>query len=94
MLVGIGFLQMRLKVGVGDPRVLRVRDAYLEVFDHLAPRPLLIEALELACRVGKVARALTWNRAVSSVGDESKEFEEAPFESLASLLEDNYLGRV
>jgi hypothetical protein len=94
MLVGMGFLQMRLKADVGDPRILRVRDAYLEVFGPFAPRDQLIDALELACRVGKVARALTWQRAVRTAGDGSEEFAEAPFESLASLLEDNYLGRV
>jgi Phosphotransferase enzyme family len=94
MLVGIGFLQMQLRVGVDDARILRARDAYLEVFDHLAPRADLIDALELACRVGKVARALTWNRAVRALGDEtSREYARAPLDSLLSLLDDDYLGR-
>jgi len=93
MLVGIGFLQMQLNVAVDDARIQRARDAYLEVFGHLAPKHDLIDALELACRVGKVARALTWNRAVIGGGEGTEEFEDAPFESLTSLLDESYLGR-
>jgi aminoglycoside phosphotransferase (APT) family kinase protein len=95
MLIGLGFVKERLKAGVNDPRILRVRDAYLEVFDHVAPRADLVEALELACRVGKVARTLTWARAVMvSGGNADAEFQRAPLESLGSLLDDSYLGRV
>ena len=35
-----------------------------------APRVELVEALELACRVGKIARALTWNRVLTTPGGE------------------------
>ena len=34
-------------------------------FADLAPHAELVETLELACRVGKIARALTWHRALS-----------------------------
>jgi hypothetical protein len=95
MLIGLGFLKERLKARLDDPRILRVRDAYLEVFDELAPRADLVEALELACRVGKVARTLTWARAVTTSGaDSDTAFQRAPLESLGSLLDDSYLGRV
>jgi hypothetical protein len=101
MLMGLGFLNYYLKIGEDDPRLLRIRDAYLEVFTDLAPRAELVETLELACRVGKVARALTWNRAVRALdesdlgeGDEEyDEFAEAPLRCMESLLDaSSYLG--
>jgi hypothetical protein len=95
MLVPLGFAQSRiLDVDLDDPRILRLRDAYLDVFSDLAPHSELVETLELACRVAKVARALVWNRAVTALGpDEVEErWASAPLESLASLLDDSYLG--
>jgi hypothetical protein len=73
---------------------LRLRDSYLDVFSDLAPRAELVGALELACRVGKIARALTWNRALTTPGGEDidEEWARAPLETLASLLDDSYLG--
>jgi Phosphotransferase enzyme family len=96
MLVGLGFVQFRvLDVGVEHPRVERLRDAYLEVFSDLAPRAELLETLELACLVGKVARALTWTRAVTALGwDEVEEsWARAPLGAMGALLDDSYLGR-
>ena len=54
-----------------------------------------MEALELACRIGKVARALVWHRALNARGpqDDEGEFAGAPLESLVGLLDDSYLGR-
>jgi Ser/Thr protein kinase RdoA (MazF antagonist) len=95
MLVALGFVQLNvLEVGVDDPQVLRLRDAYLEPFSDLAPHTELVEALELACRVGKAARALTWTRALSELPPEDvdDQWTGAPLESMASLLDDSYLG--
>ena len=94
MLVGLGFAQSRiLDAPVDDPRVLRLRDAYLEVFSDLAPHDELVEALELSCRVGKIARALIWDRAVRALGEDADEkWASAPLESLGSLLDESYLG--
>ena len=93
MLVPLGFAQYQLGVDLDDPGLLRVRDAYLEVFGDLAPRAELVETLELACHVGKVARALTWARALREMGDdEDDKFASAPLHSLGSLLDDSYLG--
>jgi Phosphotransferase enzyme family len=94
MLVPLGFLQSRvLGVGRSHPRVLRLRDAYLDVFSDLGPHAELVEGLELACRVGKIARALIWDRALRALGyDEAGEHAGAPLESLGSLLDDSYLG--
>jgi hypothetical protein len=93
MLVALGFVAYNTDA---DPAsVLRLRDAYLEPFSDLAPHAELVEALELACRVAKIARALTWNRAVSALGYDAVEetWARAPLETMASLLDDSHLGR-
>lgn len=81
MLVGLGFLHRR-GMAAGDPVVLRVRDAYLEPFTDLAPHRALVADLELACRVGKAARALVWDRAVRA---EAGRFGRAPLETLLAV---------
>ncbi|MGZ8513313.1 MAG: hypothetical protein ACXWWL_07720 [Candidatus Limnocylindria bacterium] len=60
-----------------------------------APHGELVAALELACRVGKIARTLTWHRAIGAAGpDEVEErWITAPVESMVSLLDDSHLGR-
>jgi Phosphotransferase enzyme family len=98
MLMGLGFLRFAGLVGDddGDPTLLRLRDAYLEAFGDLAPRAELVATLELACRVGKVARALTWERAVrASRDDDSTEdgsFVDAPMQTMAALLDASYFS--
>ena len=63
---------------------LRLRDAYLEAWSDLAPHAELVETLELAVRVGWIARSHTWLRAV---GDASEDrWATAPLESLAAIL--------
>lgn len=89
MLMALGFLHFRHGMPAGDPAVARVRDAYLEPFTDLAPRAQLAEDVELACRVGKAARALTWDRAVRAQGyEQAGEFARAPLESLLALRAD------
>jgi hypothetical protein len=82
-------------VPMEDAERIRLRDAYLTPFAALAPHAQLVEQLELACRVGKIARALTWHRSVSAYDpDEVEErWLSGPSESLFSLLEDSWLGR-
>jgi Phosphotransferase enzyme family len=92
MLVGLGFLHSYLEVSLDDPQLLRIRDAYLEVFSDLAAHAELVATLELACRVGKVARALTWERAVRALGEDAGEFAQAPVRSMFSLLDASHLG--
>lgn len=53
---------------IDDPRVLRVRDAYLEPFTAFAPRTDLVRFVELARRVGCVGKALSYQAAL---GDSS-----------------------
>lgn len=63
----------------------RLRDAYLEAYSDLASHAELVATLELACWVGKVARALTWLRAVGPGHP-------APRRALAAVLEPDYLA--
>ncbi|MGH9039817.1 MAG: phosphotransferase [Acidimicrobiia bacterium] len=96
MLVPIGYLRGQLDVGQDDPRFLRARDAYLDVFAAGASRAELVATLELACRVAKMARVLTWDRALRAARDQGEAIEErfamAPLETLAALLDDSYVG--
>lgn len=79
-----------------DPRLQRARDAYLQVFAGVAPGEDLVRTLEIACRVAKVARVLTWERALraaDNAGDRIADtWAAAPLQTLASLLDDSYLG--
>src|SRR3954454_1583055 len=49
---------------IDDPRVLRVRDAYLEPFTLYAPRADLVRYVEMARRIGCVAKALSYETAL------------------------------
>jgi Phosphotransferase enzyme family len=96
VLVPLGFVQRGLGATLEDPGFLRARDAYLDVFADLAPRAELVETLALACRVAKIARALTWERAVRAALEQGEPVERtwatASAETLASILDDSYLG--
>ena len=89
--LGLGFVRNQVEAG----EIERLRDAYLEVFSDLGSHRELVETLELACRVGKVARALTWQRAIGALGwDEvDDDWARGPIESMESLLDATYLGR-
>jgi hypothetical protein len=91
MLVPLGFVQRDC-----EPQLPRARDAYLAVFADLAPADELVETLELACRVAKIARALIWDRALRSARAQGEEidpyFANAPLETLASVADPSYLG--
>ena len=80
----LGRVQYQLGIGLGGPAVLRARDAYLDAFADLASHAELVDALELACHVGKAARALTWERALRELGDvDGGEHANAPLRTLA-----------
>jgi Phosphotransferase enzyme family len=96
MLVPLGFVQRLLDAKLDDPAFLRARSTYLEGFAHTSGEEDLGATLELACRVAKVAHALTWNRALQAARDDGEEIDDdwvrAPLESVASLLDESYLG--
>jgi hypothetical protein len=67
----------------GDAAAARARDAYLSGFgEPAALRP----TLELARRVARIARALTWVRALEAGGDADPSWVAAPAETLKQLL--------
>ena len=92
MLVPLGLIGHRS----GEAELRRARDAYLGVFADRAPHAELVETLELACRVAKIARALTWARALEAAYEAGEavdaDWATAPAETLARLLDDHYLG--
>src|SRR5262245_36588383 len=96
MLVPLGFVQRLLEVELDDPRFVDARDAYLDVFRPVARGEDLVATLDVACRVAKIARVLTWDRAVRAASDEGQDVDEnwtrAPMETLEALLDDSYLG--
>jgi hypothetical protein len=77
-----------------DAHLERLRDAYLEPFSDLASHAELVETLELACRVAKIARALTWQRAVRAFGSQpvDEQWRSAPAGWLLSLADESWLG--
>ena len=94
-LVALRSLRAELGVEHDHPAILRARDAYLDAFADLAPRAELVRTLELACCLAKVARTLTWHRAVEHEDPETVgELALAPVRSLTSLLVPSYLGDV
>ncbi len=96
MLVPLGEILEHLEVGLDDPRYLRARDAYLEVFTDLAPGEDLVATLEVACRVAKAARVHTWERGLRAARQQSDQIDPrwaaAAMATLASLLDESYLG--
>ena len=79
--------------GLPDARVERVRDAYLAEFVGLASRAELVRSAELACQVAKVARVLSWTRALAALGaDEDAELARAPLHWFGMLLDPSPVG--
>jgi Phosphotransferase enzyme family len=91
-LVPLGLVRRAL----GDGALGRARDAYLDVFADRGPRAQLGELLELACHVAKIARALTWHRALQAAREQGEpvdpEWADAPLQTLAMVLDPHYLG--
>ncbi|HSE72858.1 MAG TPA: phosphotransferase, partial [Nocardioidaceae bacterium] len=64
MLCTMNSLAWHARVELDDPRVVRVRDAYLEPFTRFADRESLVRYVGLARRTGCVARALSYEAAL------------------------------
>jgi len=86
LLVLLGALGQALEAPLGDRRLLRVRDAYLEAFGTIASRRELVRTADLACRVAKVARVLTWQRAIGNAP--APDYASIPFGKLIELLQE------
>ena len=96
MLVPLGVVRSHLGgAALDDPALTRVRDLYLAEFAEFAAHDELVEQLELACRLAKIARALTWERALRTASEQGQEmdglFATAVAGHLRSLLDDSYL---
>jgi hypothetical protein len=79
-----------LGVHTETPLERRVLDAYLEPFGALASQQELVELVDIACEVGKVARALVWARAVAllpAAADDPDDFRSAPVGWMLELLD-------
>jgi len=93
LLVALGFVRHQLKVPADDARVGRVRDAYLAEFAGLASHAELVRTAELACQVAKIARVLTWTRALAALGsEEDAELARAPLRWFGMLLDPSPVG--
>ncbi len=67
LLVPFNVLGRQLQATPSDPRMGRVFDAYLEVWDDLADRSQLRELARAAMHVGRVNRAASWWRCLPSL---------------------------
>jgi hypothetical protein len=93
LLVALGFVRYQLKVPADDARVARVRDAYLAEFADLASHAELVRTAELACHVAKIARVLTWARALAAPGsEEDPALARAPLRWFGMLLDPSPVG--
>lgn len=93
MLILMRVLKWRLKADDDDPRLVRLRDVYLRAFSEYGSREDLVAAVDDACHVGKVARALVWQRAVAHADPRIEpELQRAPFDNLVRLLNASYVG--
>ncbi|WP_395727168.1 phosphotransferase [Nakamurella sp.] len=94
-LVPLGMVRRFLDEPLDGPGFLAVRNAYLDLFRDLAPAEDLPAMLETACRVAKIARAHTWQRAIGAAaeqGDEAADrFRDAPLDTLVAVLDQDWL---
>jgi hypothetical protein len=65
MLVTLRSVRFRWELAEDAPELRRMRDAYLEPWTGEHSHAHLVEAVGLATRVGMVARALAWQRALA-----------------------------
>ena len=90
-LVPLGLDTACLAISLDDPELLAFGTHTWTIFSDLGPHAELVATLELACRVAKVARVLTWARAVAqSDPDEIDDhYARAPIACLRSLLDES-----
>jgi hypothetical protein len=88
LLVSLRSAAHRFTLEHGGPELLRLRDAYLEPWTRFAPRDQLVREVTLALHVAKVARALSWQRALLDADEEAiREWGDAVPGWLGELLE-------
>lgn len=102
LLTSLRIAAKQLGVGLNDPSVSRLRDAYLEPWSDLANKAALIDDVDNAVELGKIGRALAWTRALApstataatltsaAASLETEDFSETVPGWLAQLLEPEY----
>lgn len=86
MLIVLRVTAWRFGLDPDGPELRRLRAAYLEPWRGHGPEPALNDGLELALRVAKLTRALSWRLIVDGAGpDASDEDRAAPAEWLGEL---------
>ena len=88
LLVALSFAAHVLDLKPGAPELARLRDAYLEPWSDLATPEALRRSVTLACRIGRVSRALAWRRALRGAAlPVADDFRTAAADWLAELPE-------
>ena len=78
----------RLEVDPDGPELSRLREAYLEAWTDVLPRPGLRAALEIALDLGRIGKAAAWDRALSGLDtDDMDDFGDAPAGWLMDLID-------
>ncbi len=93
LLIPLRVLAHQLDAGPDDPRVLRVAEAGLEVWSHLAPAAELRAALPAALQLACLGRVESWHRVTQAMtAAELAEWGDAAAASLGRLLVDPPVG--
>ena len=78
----------RLGTDPDGPELRRLRDAYLEAWTDVLPRPALHDVLGLALDLGRIGKSAAWARALSGVDPVAMgTFGDAPAMWLVDLIE-------
>lgn len=88
MVTTLNSVAYRLGTDPDGPELARLRDAYLEAWTDVLPRPVLREVLERALDLGRIGKAAAWARALSGVDPAAMGgFGDAPAMWLVDLVE-------
>ncbi|MGN6379255.1 MAG: hypothetical protein ACTHNU_09920, partial [Gaiellales bacterium] len=78
MLIALRVTAWRLELDPAGPELERMRRAYLEPWGRFGSPGALREGLDVALRVGRLTRALSWRRILDGAGgDPSGEYSDA-----------------
>lgn len=88
LLTTLNSIAYRLGTEPDDPRLQRLRDAYLEGWTDLLPRPALADVLDRAIELGRIGKAAAWARALDDIDPADMQGHgDAPALWLADLVE-------
>ena len=88
MVTTLNSVAYRLGSDPDGPELARLRDAYLDAWTDVLPRPALAEVLERALDLGRIGKAAAWARALHGVDPVAMEGHgDAPAMWLVDLVE-------